>query len=515
MSRNHPWYQDNPMGDPFGGPAFGKYQDPSVLGLIGSLGGAAIGASGAQGAAGAQIGAANQANQILQGTTGQAIGAQNQMVGSLAQLLNPQITVGNQAQQALQAGLGLPQTALPGGTTLGAATSGPLSNLFTPFSFTADQYKQSPGYQFALQQGLGTIQNNAAAKGMLLSPNTIKDLEAYGTGLASQDYQQAYQNAATADAQNRSNILNTLGMQAGQGATATSGLASGIGTAGTNIANLYSGLGGALGGNILGAGNAAAAGRIGATNALTGGMGNISNLLSAYRLMGGGGGGLGAGLGDLLSGISPGAAGGLGDALGMSIGGTYGPSTQAGLDALISSFNGGTATAAGAGAAESGAAAGAGAGGGGGGAAGLGAAAGFAAPLGLFAGGMLLANAGGTSPSEVTSGLRSLMSEAIPSLQAAGAPGGTGLSPGFGVASYTGPVPWQWDQSSGQRVAGAITPWDQYAANFYNQTNPTGSFSPSDWQTIRQYYDWASQNQQQITSALNSAGRVDNSSGGG
>lgn len=45
-----------------------------------------------------------------------------------------------------------------------------------------------PGYQFRLEQGLGAIQNSAAAKGILNSGGTLKDLQNYGQNLASQEY---------------------------------------------------------------------------------------------------------------------------------------------------------------------------------------------------------------------------------------------------------------------------------------------------------------------------------------
>lgn len=404
MSRNHPWYLDNPVGDPFGGPAAGKYEDASTLGLISSGLGAYLGYQGSQNAAGQLIGAANQANQTIGGFGNQAIGAQNQATGLASQLINPTRQTGNYAQQALAQALGLPnqgldQITLPNGQTLagtqtlGAPGAGsPLGSIFQPFNYTADQFHSSPGYQFALDQGLKTIENNAAARGMTLSPNTIQALQQYSTGLANQDYQQQYQNAYNAYTQNQSNVLNSLGSMMGQGNTASTNLAGNIAQSGSNISNLLSSLGGALAGNQLSAGSAAAAGRVGATNALTGGLGNISNLLTAGRLANGvTGGGLTSGLGDILAGISPGLAGSLGDTLGMSIGGVYGPGIQSGLDALIGSFSGGSGAAAGAGtaglgAAGAGADVGAGAGLGG---AGLGTAALAAAPFALAIGGML------------------------------------------------------------------------------------------------------------------------------
>lgn len=131
---------------------------------------------------------------------------------------------------------------------------------------------------------------------------------------------------------------------------------------------------------------------------LAGLFGNLGRANSLYNMFSGNG---LAGYGSALSSLSPELAGSLGDALGMSIGGVTGPSTQAGLDALIASFNGGAPAAAAGGAAEAGAAgatgaSGAGAGGAGAGGAGLSGFAGAALPIAtalpfaLAAGGMLM-----------------------------------------------------------------------------------------------------------------------------
>jgi len=91
-----------------------------------------------------------------------------------------------------------------------------------------------------------------------------------------------------------------------------------------------------------------------ATNSnLAGLFGNLSRANSLSNMFSGNG---LSSYGNMLSSVSPGMAGSLGDSLGMSIGGVYGPETQAGLDALIGSFNGGTSAAAAGGAAEAGAA---------------------------------------------------------------------------------------------------------------------------------------------------------------
>jgi len=170
-----------------------------------------------------------------------------------------------------------------GGT--GAAVPNAYSNLFQPFNYTADQYHQSPGYQFALGQGLEAINNSAAAKGMILSPNTSKSLASYATGLADQDFQQAYQNAYQAYTQNQSNTLNALSGMAGYGNTAATNISGAAGTAGSNNASLLSSLGTSLGGNIIGAGNAGAAGQVGVGNAISGGISNLGNIYNQSALM--------------------------------------------------------------------------------------------------------------------------------------------------------------------------------------------------------------------------------------
>jgi hypothetical protein len=56
----------------------------------------------------------------------------------------------------------------------------------------------TPGYQFALNQGLNSTKNAASASGMALSGNTLEALDQYSTGLADTTYQQALGNAQNA-----------------------------------------------------------------------------------------------------------------------------------------------------------------------------------------------------------------------------------------------------------------------------------------------------------------------------
>lgn len=63
----------------------------------------------------------------------------------------------------------------------------PYTGTFTPPTGTDD-----PGFQFALNEGLGAIQRSAAAKGNLLTGGVMKDLTKYATGSALQDYAGAF-----------------------------------------------------------------------------------------------------------------------------------------------------------------------------------------------------------------------------------------------------------------------------------------------------------------------------------
>lgn len=52
--------------------------------------------------------------------------------------------------------------------------------------------RDTPGYQFAFEQGQRAIQNSAASRGTLLTGGTLKALERFGTGLADQTYDNAW-----------------------------------------------------------------------------------------------------------------------------------------------------------------------------------------------------------------------------------------------------------------------------------------------------------------------------------
>lgn len=83
--------------------------------------------------------------------------------------------------------------------------------------------QNTPGYQFAKDQGLTSTVNQASAMGLGLSGNTLEGLDKFSTGLASQTYQ---------------NQVGNFENVAGMGQAAAAGQAANIGNAAANNSNL-------------------------------------------------------------------------------------------------------------------------------------------------------------------------------------------------------------------------------------------------------------------------------------
>ncbi len=78
--------------------------------------------------------------------------------------------------------------------------------------------RNSPGYQFAFDQGQRAVQNSAAAKGTLLTGGTLKDLAQFGTGLADQTYGNVFNRALAVNSNNfgQNSTIADLGLRANQ-----------------------------------------------------------------------------------------------------------------------------------------------------------------------------------------------------------------------------------------------------------------------------------------------------------
>jgi hypothetical protein len=100
----------------------------------------------------------------------------NQAYKDTATIFDPYMTTGNAAYGSLGALQGL-------GTDADRQAA-------------MSRFQTSPGYDFRMQQGLDAIDRSAAARGSLMSGQTIKAAQEYGQGLASQEYGDYYNRMA-------------------------------------------------------------------------------------------------------------------------------------------------------------------------------------------------------------------------------------------------------------------------------------------------------------------------------
>lgn len=250
----------------------------ALIGGIGAVASAGASAFGANAAAGAQRDAAMQGNALLQGQYNQnSANLAPWMQGGARSFDTVNMLTGNYA----------------GGNPL-------TSPLTSPFNPTMQQLEQTPGYQFTLDQGLKGVQNSYASKGLGSSGAAMKGAGDYASGLASNTYQQQFQNYWN---QNKS-IYDMLTGQSTAGLQAASSLASG----GNALAQGQSN-------NLVGAGNAQAA----AYNTMGSAFGNAAQGIAGYGL-----------LGNYLSNGTPGASAG---------GGQFGSVRYGGQDVPTVGYN--------------------------------------------------------------------------------------------------------------------------------------------------------------------------------
>jgi hypothetical protein len=243
-----------------------------AIGLgVASAASSAVGGVMASKAAGAQASAATSAAQLQHQDQQASLDFQKQQWATQQANMAPWLQAGTQGINSLAALLGTPG-----------------QGLLTPWTQqfqapTAAQAQQTPGYQFALQQGENSIQNSAAAQGGLLSTGAQKTLDQYSQGLASQTYSDTY-NRALAEYQqsynifqgNQTNTFNRLAALSGAGQTAATTLGNQGQAAANNISNINLTGGAQQGANLNLAGAANASGYAGIANSITGGISNIS-----------------------------------------------------------------------------------------------------------------------------------------------------------------------------------------------------------------------------------------------
>jgi len=143
--------------------------------------------------------------------------------------------------------------------------------------FGMSDFQADPGYAFRMKEGLKSLDQQAAARGGLISGNALRAAQQYGQDLGSQEYQNAYNRYQT----NRTNVLNPLQSLLGQAQST----ANTLGTSGQNYATN-------AGNTMMTAGAARASGYTGSADAwnraLGGAAGTIVSGLNANQMYGSG-----------------------------------------------------------------------------------------------------------------------------------------------------------------------------------------------------------------------------------
>lgn len=130
-------------------------------------------------------------------------------------------------------------------------------------SFSAEDFRADPGYQFRLDEGLKAVNASASARGNATGGATMKALMKYGQGVADQTYNDAY-NRYNNDRNIKFNQLSTL---AGFGNSANSTQVQSASNYGNNVSA-----------NQIGMGNAQAANYIGKNNQQSQAIGQLASI---------------------------------------------------------------------------------------------------------------------------------------------------------------------------------------------------------------------------------------------
>jgi len=227
----------------------------AIVGAGASLIGGAMASSAASKAAKTQAKSADKATEL-----------QKQMYEEGVVRQKPFYEAGITAQNRLMDLLGLSDR-----TTAEGYGSG-----IRPFGMS--DFQADPGYAFRMKEGLKSLDQQAAARGGLISGNALRAAQQYGQDLGSQEYQNAYNRYRT----NRSDVLTPLQSILGQGQTT----ASELGRTGANYATN-------AGSNMIAAGNARASGYTGSADAwnraLGGAAGTINSNMMYNQMFGNGG----------------------------------------------------------------------------------------------------------------------------------------------------------------------------------------------------------------------------------
>jgi hypothetical protein len=183
-----------------------------------------------------------------------------------AQTKATQATIAQQ-ERALERQIGLQEPFRQ--TGVNALADYATASQYTPFGMP--QFEADPGYQFRMSEGMKALERSAAARGILQSGGTLKDITRFGQDAASQEYQNAFQRYLA----ERQQKLQPLEYRIGLGQAAASGQAANVGSTAQNVGNLTTSLGDIRSAGIMGQSNAF-------TNTLSNITGLASDAASAY-----------------------------------------------------------------------------------------------------------------------------------------------------------------------------------------------------------------------------------------
>lgn len=170
---------------------------------------------------------------------GQADNALNQGFNQASSYYQPYLDAGTQASGRLSQGLG----------------DGSLTRAFSMADFQAD-----PNYQYQLKQGQDAIQSGAAASGSLQSGATLKNLNNFNSGMASDAYNTSYNRFNQDQANQYSQLFGATQM----GQNASNAIGNMAYNNASNLANNQTGLASALANAYMGSQQANANGLMGA-----------------------------------------------------------------------------------------------------------------------------------------------------------------------------------------------------------------------------------------------------------
>lgn len=204
-----------------------------------SLLGIPVPQGGFQALAGAQTNLTNLQNSYagIMGTINNAQGALNnpqlRLTPQQQQDYQTQIQQGQQQASQLQNQITSAQQSLNQitGTMNGQTSAAQQAGI-------QSQLAATPGYQFALNQGLQGVQQNSANNGLLNSGSDQRGAMTYAEGLANQTYQSAVSNAASAYGATSGATTNIANLQNAQGTNLANITSNGYG----DIANSFQSL---------------------------------------------------------------------------------------------------------------------------------------------------------------------------------------------------------------------------------------------------------------------------------